>query len=186
MTHVDVHFCLWQSPRVSDLEPTLEGSTRRAFVAALLVFGVNASLGCASKKAGKTEEPESANAQLGSALKDIDGRIKDVIPDKERRKAAQAIADRGKKMIFELTTILGGWRDAIRLLSNEDKHDRSKVDAVTATYNQKLKDALVETCKLGIELREHVTREEWPKLFPPPTAPDPGETARILLGGVPC
>jgi ribosomal protein L16 Arg81 hydroxylase len=136
---------------------------RRSFTTGFAVTTILGCLGCAGKKdKPKTEMP---SAELGGLFKKFDKRINKAVPDKARRKAAKAEMAAIEEKILELDNHYRDMRSRFAQMPEEDRDTLEEARPITQAATQNMVDSLLEACKHAMNLRQHITESEWPKVF---------------------
>ena len=150
--------------------PVTPGITRRRFALVLALLGVTPAIGCASGPKKGPRTPSTATGMLEAALADVDRRIKKHVKNRKRRTAALKVSAKAKDEIRQLNLVLSNWRDDMNRLPLERRRDLVKLRRIADEHNRRATEELETACRLAIELRAHITREEWPLVFPGPPA----------------
>ena len=137
---------------------------RRMFVSQLAVGLVLGTIGCASKK--DKQETEMPSAEVGGLFRKFEKRIKKVVPDKSRAKSAKAELDAIEAKIFEVDGHFRDMRSKFAQLPQEQRDSMEDCAPITQATTEKMVVTLKEACQNAVNLRQHITEAEWPKIFP--------------------
>lgn len=115
-----------------------------------------------------------ASTQLLEALDTYEDRVEDVIPKGERQQQAKAVFKKMEAIIDRRHDVVKDVADELdKLLQDSDVAD-ADLDAVLGRYSSAVQVTHRDLLDARFELKNHVTREEWPVIFAPLSSGDDG------------
>lgn len=136
--------------------------------AALGLLGI----ACHSHDAPDTEFPTE---RVGPQFRKLRRRIRKHVESRERRKAALALVEQIEKQLGDVDRLLVEWRTDLALLPDDQRWDRAVTLEVTRSHSERVGELAREVGRLAYRLREHITADEWPLVFPSSSAGDRDE-----------
>jgi hypothetical protein len=133
--------------------------TRIVLVLVLCGFAGSAISSC--KKKG----PKTAGAEMAAHTQTLRKHVKKVIKDKLRRENVFILVDDVDRYRAQMTL---AWLNMQRNMHKNPNMSREEVQAEVKKFEEARVESLQNMAKARLAMREHVTAEEWKKLFPEP------------------
>lgn len=121
-------------------------------------------LGCHRSDGPDTELPTE---QLGPDFRKLRHRVRKQVRDCQRREAALALIEQIDTQLGRVDVLLVEWRTKLAALPEDI--DRAQVEALIRRHSEQLGELAREVGRLAFELRRHISADEWPRVFPPPS-----------------